>query len=222
MKNVCIFAASSYFIIRYLWNPWVVPLNQLPPPNVINHNKAAKVSTNTLIKECILSAAVQSYHRVRSGPVVWSCGSSCPRKNAVQILIQLTTVTWKSLKGSNLVCWGCWWLSMSHCTLVTFFFLLWLINFLAWRQVVRNDAWRKIEQSTWDLNAEWVCLKKPARVLYKMPRMRPYYTLYLVWVDCVKKLCDLLHYTFRKFCTGFFCSKSISFLSLFFFSPTEL
>lgn len=67
--------------------------------------------------------------------------------------------------------------------------------------MVWNDAWRKIEQSTWDLNAEWVCLKKPAWVLYETPRMRPYCTLYLVSraVSCTVSLRNLLHYTFKVF-----------------------
>lgn len=87
------------------------------------------------------------------------------------------------------------WSPPRSCSLQRHILLFWIINFgcgtiflLAWRQVAWNDAWRKIERSSRDLNAEWVCLKKPARVLYRMLRMRPRCALQVLEWTLVRKL----------------------------------
>lgn len=117
------------------------------------------------------------------------------------------------------------WSPPRSCSLQRHILLFWIINFgcgtiflLAWRQVAWNDAWRKIERSSRDLNAEWVCLKKPARVLYRMLRMRPRCALQVLEWTLVRKLhgvTTIYIYIYTMFSIGLSCSKSVKILSFF-------
>lgn len=63
----------------------------------------------------------------------------------------------------------------------------------------------------------WVCLKKPARVLYRMLRMRPRCALHLLeWTPVRERhRVTFLHDTYTMFSIGLSCSKSIRILCFF-------